>query len=100
VTIFVDDARWRSRRNGMVFCHLVSDAGFAELHSFAADTGLPPRAFHRDHYDVPAHMRDAVVAAGAVPADSRTLVRHLHGNGLRKRRRLAPRPPDPWEPGC
>ena len=93
--ILVDQAIWPA--HGRRFAHLVSDASHDELHAFAAALGLPPRAFHRDHYDLPDEWWDAAVAAGATPVDSRELVRRLKAAGLRRR---APRPdrsdrPDP-----
>jgi hypothetical protein len=63
----------------------VSDTSYAELHAFAARLGLPARAFHRDHYDLPASERDAAIALGAEPVDSRQLVRRLKDAGLRAR---------------
>lgn len=86
MTIYVDSAIWRSaRRPGTRFCHVASDSSIDELHAFAARAGLPERAFHRDHYDVPAHARPHVVAAGATPVDTKTLVRRLRAAGLRRR---------------
>ena len=82
--ILVDDAVWPSR--GRRFAHLVSDSSFAELHDFAARLGLPQRAFHRDHYDVPAELREAAVVLGADPVPSRELVRRLQAAGLRRRK--------------
>jgi Protein of unknown function (DUF4031) len=85
VTILVDPAVWPGR--GGLWCHLVSDTSLAELHAFAAAVGLPPRAFERDHYDVPAARRDAMIAAGAVEVSSRELVARLHAAGLRQRKK-------------
>jgi hypothetical protein len=69
-----------------MWCHLVSDTSFEELHAFAARVGLPPRGFERDHYDVPAERRPDVVAAGAVEVSSRELVARLTAAGLRRRK--------------
>lgn len=91
--ILVDQAIWPA--HGRRFAHLVSDASHDELHAFAAALGLPPRAFHRDHYDLPDEWWDAAVAAGATPVDSRELVRRLKAAGLRRR---APRPDRPDRP--
>ena len=68
MSVLVDDAIWpfRDRR----WAHLVSDESFDELHAFAERLGLPPRAFHRDHYDVPAELRDDAIALGAQPVSS------------------------------
>lgn len=73
--------------HGRFWSHLVSDTSLEELHAFAASIGLPPRAFERDHYDVPAEWYDDVVAAGAEPVSSRELVARLHASGLRRRKR-------------
>lgn len=67
------------------YAHLVSDASFEELHRFAAELGLPRRAFHRDHYDLPDWWWDRAVTAGAEPVDPRDLVRRLREAGLRRR---------------
>jgi hypothetical protein len=65
---------------------LVSDSSYAELHEFAARLGLPERAFHRDHYDVPAELREAAIVLGADPVPARELVRRLLAAGLRRRK--------------
>lgn len=88
MTILVDAAVWP--RHGTHWCHVVSDESYEELHAFAAAVGLPRRAFERDHYDVPASRRPAVIAAGAVPVTSRELLARLTAAGLR-RRRVGPR---------
>lgn len=51
MTILVDDPIWPA--HGRRFAHMISDAGLEELHAFAAALGLPGRAFHADHYDLP-----------------------------------------------
>ena len=81
--ILVDQAIWPA--HGRRFAHLVSDVSHDELHAFAADLGLPTRAFHRDHYDLPDEWWDRAVAAGAAPVDARELVRRLKAAGLRVR---------------
>lgn len=89
--ILVDPAVWPWR--GHRWAHLVSDESYDELHEFAAGLGIPRRAFQGDHYDVPAHLREEAIAAGATPVDSRELVRRLRAAGLRKPRpRPRPRP--------
>ena len=88
MTVLVDAAIWE--RHGRRFAHLASDISYAELHAFAAHLGLPERAFHRDHYDLPSERREAAIALGALPVDSRQLVRRLRDAGLRARR---PAPP-------
>lgn len=82
--ILIDPALWT--RHGRRWSHLVSDTSFDELHAFAARLELPPRAFHRDHYDVPADRRDRAIALGAHEVDPRELVRRLRAAGLRRRR--------------
>ncbi len=69
---------------GRFWSHLASDTSFEELHAFAGSIGFPRRAFHRDHYDVPAERYEAVVAAGAAPVPSRELVALLSRAGLRR----------------
>jgi len=71
-------------RWGRTWSHLASDTSYSELHAFAASHGIPERGFDRDHYDVPAEMYDAVVAAGAVPVSSREIVVRLRRAGLRR----------------
>jgi hypothetical protein len=82
VTILVDPATWPGR--GRLWCHLVSDVSFEELHAFAAACGIPERAFERDHYDVPEERRAEVVAAGATEVRSRELVQRITAAGLRR----------------
>ncbi len=72
-----------------MWSHLVSDVSFTELHAFAARLGAPPRAFERDHYDVPAERYAAAVAQGAVEVGPRELVGRLRAAGLRRRKRWA-----------
>ena len=72
---------------------MISDTSYAELHDFAAQVGIPPRAFERDHYDVIAERYEAVVAAGAHRATSREIVAMLHRAGLRRRHRSVLAPP-------
>jgi len=87
--ILVDPAMWPAR--GRRWAHLVSDHSHDELHAFAERLGLPPRAFHRDHYDVPAELRDRALELGAQPVSSRELLRRLKQAGLRHKRRELPR---------
>jgi Protein of unknown function (DUF4031) len=82
MAILVDPASWPGR--GRLWCHLVSDSSFDELHTFARACGIPERAFHRDHYDVPAERRDELIAAGAQPVRSRELVSRIAAAGLRR----------------
>jgi len=63
---------------------MVSDESYDELHDFAAGLGVPRRGFERDHYDIPSHLHDAAIAAGAALVTSRELVTRLTGAGLRR----------------
>jgi hypothetical protein len=81
MAVLIDEPRWWSR--GRRWSHLVSDESFDELHAFAASLGVPARGFHGDHYDIPEEHYDEVVARGATPVDSRTVVRRLQAAGLR-----------------
>jgi hypothetical protein len=67
-----------------MWSHLVSDVSFDELHDFARRVGVPERAFERDHYDIPSHRYEDVVAAGAVEVGSKELLRRLTAAGLRR----------------
>jgi hypothetical protein len=91
VAILVDPATWPGR--GRLWCHLVSDESFEELHAFARACGIPERAFERDHYDVPAERRAEMVAAGAQEVRSRELVSRLTAAGLRRPKHRPPGPP-------
>jgi len=85
MTVLVDDAIWPA--HGRLWAHLVSDSSLDELHAFAAANGLSPRAFDRDHYDVPEECVAGLVAAGAVQVGGRELTRRLIRSGLRVRAR-------------
>jgi hypothetical protein len=87
VALLIDPANFAARDRW--WCHLVSDVSFDELHAFAQAAGIPERAFHRDHYDIPAERRDELVAAGAAPVTSRDLVRRITAAGLRRPKHLA-----------
>ncbi|GAA5071205.1 hypothetical protein HNP84_009119 [Thermocatellispora tengchongensis] len=86
MTVLIDPPNWPGPR-GLMWSHLVSDASLAELHDFAALLGVPPRAFDRDHYDVPETVHARAIALGAEPVTSRELVRRLTAAGLRARKR-------------
>ena len=85
MAILVDPAVWPGR--GRLWCHLVSDVSYAELHAFANRLGLPARAFDGDHYDLPAERRSDAIAAGAIAVPSVELVARLVAAGLRRRKR-------------
>jgi predicted metal-dependent HD superfamily phosphohydrolase len=88
VAVLIDPPTWPA--HGTTYSHVVSDTSLAELHGFAADAGLPHRAFDRDHYDVPARRYEELVAHGALPVSGRELVRRLRASGLRVRARDRP----------
>lgn len=96
MTVYIDPPEWPG--HGRMWSHLISDSSLRELHEFAADIGLPRRAFDRDHYDVPAESHAAAVRRGAVEVGSREVVRRLHAAGLRRRRRSPQAPPGPAAP--
>ena len=81
MSIYIDPPTWPA--HGTVFSHLISDASLAELHEFAAAAGISERAFDRDHYDVPAHLYDELVWAGAKELSGAELTRTLIASGLR-----------------
>lgn len=79
--ILIDPPTWPA--HGTEFSHLVSNSSYAELHHFARANHLSERAFDLDHYDVPAHLYDALIDAGAQPVSSAELTRELIASGLR-----------------
>lgn len=81
MSIYIDPPTWPA--HGTVFSHLISDVSLAELHEFAAAAGISERAFDRDHYDVPAHLYEDLVQAGAVELSGAELTRTLIASGLR-----------------
>jgi len=84
VTVYIDRPEWPG--HGRLWSHMISDVSYEELHVFAAQLGIPPRAFERDHYDVIADRYDSAVRAGAHPASSREIVLLLRASGLRRRK--------------
>jgi hypothetical protein len=84
--IYVDEPTWPGR--GRLWSHLVSDVSYAELHVFAEMLGAPPRAFDRDHYDIPAERFPMAVWLGARLVPGRELVTHLKRAGLRRPKHL------------
>lgn len=85
MTVLIDPPRWPA--HGRVWSHLVSDESYDELHAFAAAQNIPARGFDHDHYDVPVERYQALVAAGAVPVDSRELLQRIGEAGLRQPKR-------------
>ncbi|MEU1133448.1 DUF4031 domain-containing protein [Streptomyces sp. NPDC005900] len=99
MTLYIDPPTWPG--HGRMWSHLVSDVSYEELHAFAASIGAPPRAFDRDHYDIPAHRYEDAVRAGAVEIGSKELVRRLTEAGLRRPKgRPAPGGPGPAAPSA
>lgn len=83
MTILVDGAHWPAHDRH--WCHLVSTDSVEELHRFAADLGVPERAFDRDHYDIHEDLRAAAIERGARPVSAREIVEALHRSGQRRR---------------
>jgi hypothetical protein len=84
MTVLVDEPIWPFRDR--LWCHLVSDTSYDELHAVATGLGIPRRAFQGDHYDLPAEMRDAAIELGAQPVSGRELITRLRASGLRQRK--------------
>lgn len=82
LTIFIDQAQWPWR--DWLWCHLISDTSVDELKEFAAELGLPDRGFQGDHFDVPEHMREIAIAAGAIEVNTRQILQALYDSGIRK----------------
>jgi RimJ/RimL family protein N-acetyltransferase len=72
-----------------MWCHLVSDTSFDELHMFAKQLGIPRLAFQGDHYDLHEAGRSRAIESGATPVNSREIVRALRNSGLRRGPRYA-----------
>lgn len=83
MTILVDEARWPWR--GTKWCHLVTDHDLGELHAFAAKLGARRVGFQGDHYDIDIDTREVAIALGAMPCQSRELIRRMRSAGLRLR---------------
>ncbi len=84
MTVLVDEAIWPFRDR--LWCHLVSDTSYDELHAVATALGIPRRACQGDHYDLPADMRDAAIALGAQAVSGRELITRLRASGLRQQK--------------
>jgi hypothetical protein len=83
--VLIDPPRWPA--HGRLWSHLVSDASHQELHDFAARHDIPPRGFDHDHYDVPGDRYHELISGGALPVDSRELLRRIGAAGLRRPKR-------------
>ncbi|MBS0428806.1 MAG: DUF4031 domain-containing protein [Proteobacteria bacterium] len=74
--VYVDNAE--VPKHGICWFHLTADS-FDELHAFAAQIGLPARAFHRGarhpHYDITAAQRSSALSGGARAVSPREIVR-------------------------
>ena len=95
MTLLVDDLRRypHAPLPLKLWCHLVSDVSFEELHGFAARLGIPRERFQGDHYDLPPWLRASAVALGAAEVDTGELIARMHGpRGDRARRRRAAAP--------
>lgn len=88
MTVYIDPPAWPA--HGTDFSHLISDSSLEELHSLAAGAGISPRAFDRDHYDVPAQRYAELIRLGAVPVSGHELARILVDSGLRLKSRERP----------
>lgn len=82
MTILIDAPRWPF--GGRLWSHMISDISIADLHRFARANLVRYMSFGLDHYDIPDSMLEAMVSAGAIPADSRELVARLRHAGLRR----------------
>ncbi|ARF56918.1 DUF4031 domain-containing protein [Streptomyces gilvosporeus] len=82
MAIYIDPPTWPG--HGRMWSHLVSDTSYDELHAFAAAIGAPPRAFERDHYDLPAERYADAVRAGALEVGCKELLLRLTAAGLRR----------------
>jgi hypothetical protein len=94
VAVMVDDLREYPHVRLPVkrWCHMASDAGFEELHVFAARLGIPRHRFQGDHYDLPPHLRARALALGAEEVRTTELTGRMVGpRGDRVRRRRVDR---------
>ena len=86
MALLVDEPIWPFRDR--LWCHLVSDTSYEELHGLADALGIPRRAFQGDHYDLPAELRERAVQLGAEPVTGRELITRLRDSGLRRQRKI------------
>ncbi|WP_435109119.1 DUF4031 domain-containing protein [Nocardiopsis synnemataformans] len=83
MSVLIDTPVWPGPR-GWLFAHLVSDSSYDELHAFARALGADPRAFERDHYDIPEHLHVRALELGAEHVSGRELVTRLRASELRR----------------
>lgn len=83
MAILIDTAIWPWR--DWLWCHMVSDTSVTELKEFALELGIPERGFQGDHFDIPEHMREIAISAGAIEVSSREILRALYEAGIRQR---------------
>jgi hypothetical protein len=92
MTVLVDDLREypHAGLSQPLWCHMVSDGDFDELHAFAARLGIDRARFQGDHYDLPPWLRAGAVALGAEETSTRELIQRMCGpRGDRARARAA-----------
>ena len=82
MAILIDAPNWWHRERW--WGHMVSDESYDELHAVAERLGVPRRGFERDHYDIPEHLHEAAIEAGALMVSSKELVTRLRAAGLRR----------------
>ena len=98
MAILIDPPKWWHRERW--WGHMVSDTSYDELHAFAERLGVPRRGFERDHYDIPEHLHEAAIEAGAELVTSKELVQRLTRAGLRRpKHRPDPQPDTDGSPG-
>lgn len=83
MSVLIDTPVWPGP-HGLLFAHLVSDDSYDELHAFARALGVSPRAFDRDHYDLPEYLHARALELGAEHVTGRELVTRLRASGLRR----------------
>ena len=70
------------------WCHMAVDGSFEELHTFAAQLGIPRSRFQGDHYDLTPWIRARAAALGAEQVTTGELLVRMAGpRGDRARRR-------------
>ena len=77
MAVFVDPLREYSDAAlpWKLWCYMVSDVDFAELHAFAARLGIARRRFQGDHYDLHPALRARAVELGAVEVGHELMLR-------------------------